>query len=346
MGFFDRFRTDIGIDLGTANSLVYLRGQGVVINEPTVVAVNNKTSQIIAVGAEAHRMLGRTPAHIDVIRPLVGGVISDFLTAQEILKHFIRRIRNGSLARYVRAVVAVPTNITEVERKSVEDVVVSSGASTVYLIEEPIAAALGAGLPIDEPAATMVIDFGGGTAEIAVISMGGVVVSRSLKVAGDRFNEDIVQYVKDAFKMAIGELTAERVKTEIGSALPLSKKLEMTIAGRDLSSGLPREVIIKDAQVRLALAPSLKQVTEAIRDTVEKTPPELAGDILRRGIYLSGGASLLHGMDQLVEKEIGVKTVLVDDPLTCVVRGTGVAIENLDQYRHVFSVSVKPVTIE
>jgi rod shape-determining protein MreB len=346
MGFFDRFRTDIGIDLGTANSLVYLRGQGVVINEPTVVAVNNKTSQIIAVGAEAQRMLGRTPAHIDVIRPLVGGVISDFLTAQEILKHFIRRIRSGSLARYVRAVVAVPTNVTEVERKSVEDAVVSSGVSTVYLIEEPIAAALGAGLPIDEPAATMVIDFGGGTLEIAVISMGGVVVSRSLKIAGDRFNEDIVQYVKDVFKMAIGELTAERVKTEIGSALPLSKKLEMTIAGRDLSSGLPREVIIKDAQVRLALTPSLKQVIETIRDTIEKTPPELAGDILRRGIYLSGGASLLHGMDQLVEKEIGVKTVLVDDPLTCVVRGTGVAIENLDQYQHVFSVSVKPVTIE
>ena len=339
-------KTDIGIDLGTANSLVYLKGEGVIFNEPTLIAVNNKSGQVVAIGSDAKQMRGRTPMHIDVVRPLVNGVISDFMMAQEILKHFVRKIKKDSLLNYVRAVVAIPTNLTEVERKSVEDAVISSGASVAYLLEEPIAALLGANLPINEPTAHMIIDIGGGTSEIAVVSMGGVVVSRSLKVAGDKMNEDIIRYVHDDFKMAIGEPTAERVKIEIGSAIGNGKPMEISIAGRDLSSGLPKEVIIKDSQVRMALAPSVRQITEAIRDTIEKTPPELSGDILKKGIYLSGGGSLLKGINELIEKEIGVKTIIVDDPLTCVVRGTGCAAENINAHKHVFALSVKPINIE
>ena len=346
MSFIDRFKTDVGVDLGTANSLVYLKGEGIVFNEPTIIAVNNKTGQAVAIGNEAKKMMGRTPVHIDVIRPLINGVISDFLMTQEILKHFVRRIKKDSLFNYVRAVVAIPTNLTEVERKSVEDAVISSGASSVYLLEEPIAAVLGAGLPLDEPTANMVIDIGGGTCEIAVISMGGVVVSKSLKVAGDRMNDDIIKFVREDFKMAIGEPTAERIKIEIGTVIPTTDKLEIVIGGRDLSSGLPKEAVVKDSQVRLALLPSVKQIVEAVKDTIEKTPPELSGDILKRGIYLSGGGSLLRGLDELIEKEIAVKTIRVDDPLTCVVRGTGVAVENIDKYKSIFAVSLKPINIE
>jgi len=346
MKLFKRLKTDIGVDLGTANSLVYLKGEGVVFNEPTLIAVNNKTSQVVAIGNEAKRMMGRTPAHIDVIRPLINGVISDFQMAQEILKHFIKKVKKDSLFNYVRAVVAIPTNLTEVERKSVEDAVISSGASVAYLLEEPIAALLGANLPIDEPTAHMIIEAGGGTCEIAIISMGGVVVSRSLKIAGDKMNDDIIKYIHDDFKMAIGEPTAERIKIEIGSAIGNGKPLEISVAGRDLSTGLPKEVIVKDSQVRMALLPSIRQIIEAIRDTIEKTPPELAGDILKKGLYLSGGGSLLRGFDDLVEKEIGVKTILVDDPLTCVVRGTGVAAENIEAHKSIFALSVKPISIE
>ncbi len=346
MRFFKGLKTDIGIDLGTANSLVYLKGEGVVFNEPTMIAINNKTGQVVAIGNEAKRMMGRTPTHIDVIRPLVNGVISDFLMAQEVLKHFIKKIKKDSLFNYIRAVVAIPTNLTEVERKSVEDAVISSGAASSHLIEEPVAALLGASLPIDEPTAHMVVDIGGGTSEIAVVSLGGVVVSRSLKIAGDKMNNEIIRYVHDDFKMAIGEPTAERVKIEIGSMITGSKPIEMTIAGRDLSTGLPKEVSIKDSQVRMALMPSVRQIIDAIRDTIEKTPPELAGDILRRGLYLSGGGSMLRGFSDLVSKEVGVKTIIVDDPLTCVVRGTGVAAENIEHHKPIFALSVRPINIE
>lgn len=346
MRLFNGLKTDIGVDLGTANSLIYLKGEGILFNEPTLIAVNNKTSQTVAIGKDAKQMMGRTPTHIDVIRPLINGVISDFAMAQEILRHFIKKIKKGGLFNYVRAVVAIPTNLTEVERKSVEDAVVSSGASVAYLLEEPIAALLGTGLPIHEPTAHMMVDIGGGTCEIAVVSMGGVVVSRSLKIAGDKMNDDIIRYIHDDFKMAIGEPTAEQVKIEIGSAISGSKPVEMNIAGRDLSSGLPKEVSIKDSQVRMALMPSIRQITEAIRDTIEKTPPELAGDILKRGIYLSGGGSLLRGLNNLIEKELGVATIVVDDPLTCVVRGTGVAAENIEGHKNLFSLSVKPINIE
>ncbi len=346
MKLFDKFKTDIGIDLGTANTLVYIKGEGIVINEPTIASVNEKTGQTLAVGEEAKRMMGRTPNHINVVRPLINGVISDFVMTQEILKQYMKRVKNDSLFKYIRAVVAIPTNLTEVERKSVEDAVISAGASSVYLLEEPIAAVLGARLPINEPTASMVVDIGGGTTEIAIISMGGVVVSKSLKIAGDRFNEEIIRFVRDEFKMLIGEPTAERIKIEIGSALPGTEKLETLISGRDLSSGLPREVTIRDIQVRAILLPLLKQMIEAIRDIIEKTPPELSGDILRHGIYFSGGGSLLRGLIELVEKELAVKTILVDDPLTCVVRGTGIAAENIDAHKNVFSLLVKPIVLE
>ena len=346
MSFLDRFKTDIGIDLGTANSLVHLKGEGIIINEPTTIAINKKTNQTLAVGDEAKRMLGRTPQHVDVIRPLVNGVISDFFMAQEILKNFLKRVKKDSVFRYVRAVVAVPTNLTEVERKSVEDAVISSGASSVFLLEEPVAAALGAGLPTSEPTASMVVDIGGGSTEIAIISMGGVVISHSLKVAGDKLNEDIIKFMKDDFKMAIGEATAEHIKMEIGSALPTDKKKEMVVYGRDLSTGLPKEVTVKDSNIRLALTPSLKKITKAIKETIEQTPPELAGDILRRGIYISGGGSLLKGFGEMLEKELGVKTLMVDDPLTCVVRGTGIAAEDVELFRPLFALSRKPIHLE
>jgi len=346
MGFFDQLKTGVGIDLGTANSLLYVRGEGIVLREPTVIALNNKTGKAIAIGEEAQRMMGRTPSHIDVIRPLVNGVISDFAMTQEILKYFLGRVKKNVFYRYIQAVVAIPTNLTEVERKSVEDAVVSAGASGVHLLEEPIAAALGAGLPIDEPNATMVVDLGGGTTEVAIISMGGVVVSESLKIAGDKLNDDIIQFVRDDYKMMIGFPTAQRIKMEIGSALASDKKLEMRVSGRDLSSGLPKEITIKDSQVRIALASSLKQIVDVIKRVIEKTPPELSGDILKNGIYLSGGGSLLSHLDKLIEKEVQVKTVRVEDPLTCVARGTGLAIENIGQYKNLFALSVQPVHIE
>jgi len=346
MEFFKNWKTDIGIDLGTANTLVYLKGQGIIINEPTVIAINNKTNQVIAIGHDAKQMEGRTPQHIDVIRPLVNGVISDFAMAQEILRHYIKRLKKDSFFNYIRAVVAIPTNLTEVERKSVEDVVISSGASHAYLLEEPVAAVLGAGLPVHEPTASMIVDIGGGTCEIGVISMGGVVVAKSLKTAGDKFNEEIIKFVKDAFKLAIGVPTAERIKVEIGSALSFDEHREIAVGGRDAFSGLPREVVIKDSNIRAALIPLIKQVIEAIKDTIEKTPPELAGDILQRGIHLSGGGSLLRGFAECIEKELSVKTVLVTDPLTCVVRGAGIAVEDIEQYKNIFATVLKPIELE
>src|SRR3989344_60997 len=340
MGLFS-VKTDIGVDLGTANTLVYAKGEGIVANEPTVIAINTKSGQTVAIGEAAKRMLGRSPVHIEAVRTLVNGVISDFLMALGGLKLYLQKIKNDSIFKFVRAVVAVPTNLTEVERKSIEDAVISSGDSSVYLLEEPIAAVLGAGLPIDEPTANMIVDIGGGTTEIAVISMGGGVVARSLKIAGDRCNDDIRQYVRDEFKLVIGEATAERIKIEIGTAIPTGEKLEMMIAGRDSASGLPKEILLKDAHVRMALMFSLKHILEAIEDTIEKIPPELSGDVLKNGIHLSGGGSLLRGLDQLIEKELAVKTVRVDDPLTCVVRGCGLATENIDRFQPIFALSLK-----
>ncbi|MBI4119231.1 MAG: rod shape-determining protein [Parcubacteria group bacterium] len=336
---------DFGVDLGTANSLIYEVGKGIVIHEPSIAALNVKTNQIAAIGNDAKKMLGRTPQHINVVKPLVNGVISDFEMAQEMLKHFFNKLGRSSFLRYRRAVIGVPVNLTEVEQKSVEDAVLGAGAAKAYIIEEPVAAALGARLPIDEPSANMIVDIGGGTTEIAIIATGGVVTARSLKIAGDKLNEDIIRFVREEFKLAIGEPTAEDIKIAIGSAIPLDEKLEMPVRGRDMATGLPREVMMKNTQARMAMSRSLRSVTDAIREVIEATPPELVGDILKNGIYLCGGGSLLRGMDQLLGKEMGVRTVVVDDPLTCVVRGTGLAIEQLDRFRHVLNVPLQPKDI-
>lgn len=342
---FNYFIKDIGIDLGTANTLVYVKGEGIVINEPSVAALNNKTNQVLAIGEEAKKMLGRSPAHISVIKPLVNGVISDFEMAQEMLRHYLKKISSNNFFNYHRVVIGIPSNLTEVERKSVEDAAISAGASKVFLIEEPVAAALGARLPVNEPVSNMIIDIGGGTTEIAIISIGGTVVSKSLKIAGDKLNQDIIDFIRDEFKLLIGEPTAEELKIMIGSAVPLDEKLELSIRGRDVSSGLPKEVVVKSHQIRAAIHRSLNAMVESIRETIEVAPPELVGDILKRGIYLCGGGSLLKGIDELVEKEISVKTTIIDDPLTCVARGAGLAAENLEACRQFFNIPFKPFDI-
>ncbi len=341
------FAKDIGIDLGTANTLIYLAGRGIVVNEPSIAAINNKTGQVLAIGNEAKKMLGRTPNHINVIRPLINGVISDFDMTQEVLRNFLRRVKTGPLFfNYQRAVVGIPSNLTEVERKSVEDAVVGAGVNKAYLIEEPLAAAIGARLPIHDPTANMIVDIGGGTTEIAIISMGGTVTAKSLKIAGDKFSDDIIRFIRDEFRLVIGEPTAEDLKMNIGSVVQLDEKLEMTVRGRDLTVGLPREVTVKDFQVRAAIIRSIKTIVEAVREVIEVAPPELTGDILKRGIFLCGGSSLLRGLDQLISKELSIQTTLVDDPLTCVARGTGVVVENFRQYSAILNYPMIPRDIK
>lgn len=347
MRLFPFMQKNVGIDLGTSNFLVYLEKRGIVVNEPSIVSLNSKTNQVVAVGFEARKMLGRTPNHITVSRPLVSGVISDFETTQEILRHFLRKVSGGGMfTNYRRAVVGVPSNLTEVERKSVEDAVVGAGVFQAFLIEEPLAAALGARLPVHEPTANMIVDIGGGTTEIAIISMGGMVTSKSLKIAGDKLNDDIMRFVREEFKLAIGEPTAEEIKLQVGSTIPLDQKLEMEVRGRDLASGLPRKVVIKDAQARAAMSKSLKAIGEAVREVIESAPPELTGDILERGIHICGGGSLLRGIDQYLGKDLMVNAVVVDDPLTCVVRGTGIAIEEFEKYKPILHNPSQPRQIK
>jgi rod shape-determining protein MreB len=345
MALFDNIFKDIGIDLGTANSLIYLKGKGVVVNEPSVAAINMKTNHILAVGDEAKKMLGRTPAHIHVIRPLVNGVISDFEMTEEMLRHFLRRQKAGPVMSYRRAILAIPNNLTEVERKSVEDAALNAGVSKVYLVESPTAAALGAGLPIMTPTASLVVDVGGGTTDIAVISMGGTVVARTLKTAGDRFNEDIVRFVRDEFHLAIGEPSAEFAKIAVGSAIPMDERLEVPIRGRDMTSGLPREIGMKNNHVRTALLKSLRSVVDAVHEVIEETPPELAGDVLRQGITLCGGGALLRGFAELLEKETGVPVRIADDPLTCVARGLGQMVDDFEAHRELLDNPLKPLSI-
>ncbi len=341
----DTFFKDIGIDLGTANSLVYLKNKGIVVNEPSIAALNHKTNQILAVGEEAKKMLGRTPSHISVVRPLVGGVISDFDMAQELLRQFLMRISKGKVFGFRHAVLGIPENLTEVERKSVEDAALSAGAAKVHLVESPVAAALGAGLPIDSPTASLIIDIGGGTTDIAVISMGGTVVSRTLKVAGDKFNEDIIRFIRDEYKLAIGESTAEMAKIAVGSAVPLDEKIEIAIRGRDLATGLPREILLKNTHLRAALAKSLHTILDATHEVIEATPPELAGDMLKQGIYLCGGGAMLRGLDELIEKETEVKTQVAEEPLTALIRGLGMMVEDPKTYGQLFENSLKPIKI-
>lgn len=327
-----RFSQDIGIDLGTANTLVYVRGKGVVIREPSVVAINKKTKEILAVGEEAKRMVGKTPAHIVAIRPLVDGVISDFEVTEAMLRYFFDRVHqmHFSLIPRPRVVIGIPHSVTEVERRAVEEGAINAGAREVFLIEEPIASAIGARLPIQDASGSMIVDIGGGTSEVAVISLGGVVASRSLRIAGDEMNDDIIQYARDKFNLLLGERTAEEIKIKIGSVKEAREKKEMAMRGRDLVTGLPKEIIVNDDQIREAIKKSVGAIVESIKVTMEETPPELIADIMDRGIILAGGGALLDGLDRLIAEETGTKVFIADDPLTAVVRGTGIVLEDID----------------
>ena len=333
-GFFSK---DVGIDLGTANTLVYVKGRGIVINEPSVVAINQKTGQILSIGQEAKKMVGRTPGHIIASRPLVAGVVSDFEVTEQMLKFFIDKVHRESFSILPRprVVVGIPSGVTEVEKKAVEDAVRSAGAREVYLIEEPMAAAIGARMPVQEATGNMIVDIGGGTSEVAVISLGGIVVSRSLRIAGDKFNEDIVNYARDEFNLLLGERTAEDIKLAVGSAYELDESIETSMRGRDIVTGLPKEAMVNNNQIRKALGHSIKLLINSIKSTIEETPPELVADIMRRGIFLVGGGSLLRGLEQLVAEQTEMPVKLVEDPLTAVVRGTGIVLEDIDALKNV-----------
>lgn len=331
------FSSDIGIDLGTANTLVYVRGRGIVITEPSVVAVNDKTGQVVAIGTDAKRMLGKTPPHIRAVRPLSHGVISDFEVTQELLAYFINKAQGGRTRLFgPRVVVGVPTGVTNVESRAVRDAATSAGAREVYIIDEPVAGAIGAKLPIHEAVGTMVLDIGGGTTDIAVLSLGGTVASKSSQVAGDRFNENIIDFVRSEFQLAIGERTAEDIKISVGAVTPLPEKLERPVRGRDLATGLPREIMLSDAHVREALETSLDSLMEAMKEVIEKTPPELLSDVLERGVTIFGGGALLRGLPELLSKMLGVPVIVAPEPLTAVVRGTGIVTENPAPWADVF----------
>lgn len=337
--FLGKFSKDIGIDLGTANTLVYVKDKGIVINEPSVVAVNKRTGQVLAIGDEAKKMVGKTPSHIVATRPLVDGVVSDFEVTEQMLKYFIEKVHKEGFNFFPRprVVVGVPLGVTEVEKKAVEDAASNAGARQVFLIEEPIAAAIGARLPVQDAAGSMIVDIGGGTSEIAVLSLGGAVTSKSLRIAGDEMNEDIIRFARDEFNLLLGERTAEEIKIAIGSAISLEKPLETTMRGRDLVTGLPREVRINDEQARQALKRTVKTIINNIKSTLEETPPELVADIMDRGIVLAGGGSLLRGLDILISEQTLMPVHLADDPLTCVVRGTGLVLEDLDALKEVLA---------
>lgn len=329
------FSNDIGIDLGTANTLVYLKGKGIIINEPSVVAVNQKTGQIVAVGAHAKEMLGRTPGHIKAVRPLVDGVISDFEVTEEMLSYLIKKAEGFSKKLFrPRVVIGIPSGVTNVESRAVYDAAKSAGAREVYLVEEPMAAAIGIRLPVKDPVGSMIIDIGGGTTDIAVISLGGIVKSKNLKIAGDRFNEDIMTYLKDEFKILIGEKTAETLKMQIGSAIE-GDTLEARVRGRDMISGLPREIIITDVDIRSALASSINTFIDGVKEVLETTPPEVIGDVMQKGIVLTGGGALLRGIDILLQAVLKIPIYVAEDPLTAVARGTGIILDNIEYYKEV-----------
>ncbi len=334
---FGNFSKDVGIDLGTANTLVYVKGKGIVINEPSVVAINKKTGQVLAIGREAKKMVGKTPGHIVANRPLVDGVVSDFEVTEQMLKYFIDKVHRDSFTLFPRprVIVGIPSDVTEVEKRAVIDATLNAGAREAYLIDEPMAAAIGARLPVQDAAGNMVVDIGGGTTDIAVISLGGVVASRNLRIAGDEMNEDIIRYCRDEFNLLIGEKTAEDVKIAIGSAYPQKERLQMPVRGRDLVSGLPKEVMIDDEQVREALSRSIRIIVNNIKTTIEETPPELLSDIMQRGIILAGGGSLIRGLDRLVADQTEMPVRMMEDPLTAVVRGTGIVLEDLETLREV-----------
>ncbi len=334
--FYRALSNDIGIDLGTANTLVYLRGKGIVINEPSVVAVNQKTGRVVAVGMQAKQMLGRTPGHITAVRPVVEGVISDFEVTEEMLSYLINKAQ-ASTGKLLgpRVVVGVPSGVTNVETRAVRDAATNAGAREVHIVEEPMAAAIGIGLPVLEPSGSMIVDIGGGTTDIAVISLGGIVRSKNLRIAGDKFNSDISSYIRSEFKILIGEKTAENVKIAIGSVLTRGTPQESPVRGRDLITGLPREVVITDSDIREAMAQSIDTLVESVREVLETTPPELLADIMRVGIYVTGGGALIKGLAELLGEWLKVPVYVADDPLTAVARGTGVILEDLPRYHEI-----------
>jgi len=336
--FFGLFSSDLAIDLGTANTLVYVDGKGIIINEPSVVAVQssaNGTKRVLAVGTEAKQMLGRTPGNIVAIRPMKDGVIADFEVTEAMLRHFITKVHKRKKWVRPRTVICVPSGITPVERRAVKESAESAGAREVYLIEEPMAAGIGAGLPITEPTGNMVVDIGGGTTEVAVISLAGIVFSRSVRVGGDKIDEAITQYIRRKYNMMIGERMAEQIKIEIGAAAPLDEPETMTIKGRDTVAGVPQVLEINSEEVREALTEPVNAILDAVRVALERTPPELAADIVDKGIILTGGGALLRNLDTLMRHETGLPITVVDDPLTCVVRGSGMVLDNLKLLREV-----------
>jgi rod shape-determining protein MreB len=334
---FSYISKDVAIDLGTANSLVYLRGRGIVITEPSVVAVNQKTGQILAIGEEAKKMVGRTPGHIVATRPLVSGVVSDFEVTEQMLRYFIEKIHKKRfiLNPRPRVIVGIPCGVTEVEKKAVIDAAKNAGARKVFLIEQPMAAAIGARLVVQEAGGNFIVDIGGGTTEVAVISLGGIVIAKSLRIAGDKLNDDIIQFAQNEYKLLIGERTAEEIKIGIGSACSFKEKKELPMRGRNLVTGLPEEILVSDEDIRKALEKSIRQIVNEIKTTIEETPPELLADVMSKGIYLAGGGSLLKGLDTLIQKETKIPTKIVEDPLTAVVRGAGMVLENLDELQEV-----------
>ena len=334
--FLNRFSNEIGIDLGTANTLVYARGKGIVVNEPSVVAVNQKTGQVVAVGAAAKEMLGRTPTHITAVRPLVEGVISDFEVTEEMLAYLIKRASQFMPKKLLgpRVVVSVPSGVTNVEVRAVRDATRNAGARQVFIVEQPMAGAIGIRLPIHEPVGSMIIDIGGGTTDIAVISLGGVVRYKNLKIAGDKLNSDIISYVRNEFKILIGETTAEQVKIAVGVVIP-GEPLETVIRGRDLITGLPREVVITDSDIREAMGQSIEILVEAAKEVLETTPPEILSDIMRRGIHLVGGGALIMELDQLLAHALKLPVAVAEEPLTAIARGAGIILEDLERYRDV-----------
>ncbi|MBJ7470826.1 MAG: rod shape-determining protein [Solirubrobacteraceae bacterium] len=333
MGLFDNLTgfggRDMAVDLGTANTLVYVRGRGIVLSEPSVVAIDSRTGEVHAVGIEAKRMLGRTPGTIQAIRPLKDGVIADFDVTEEMLRHFIQKVHQNRWA-HPRVVVCVPSGVTGVEKRAVEEATLSAGARQAYLIEEPMAAAIGAGLPVGEPTGSMIVDIGGGTSEVAVISLGGIVVSQSIRVGGDELDEAIINYAKREYKLLIGQQTAEELKLEIGSAYPMDEELQAEIRGRDMVTGLPKTIVLTSEEIRRAIDEPLSQILGAVRETLDRTPPELASDIMDRGIMLAGGGALLHGLDERLRQETQMPCHLAESPLTCVAVGSGRSLEEFE----------------
>jgi rod shape-determining protein MreB len=335
--FLSHISEDIAIDLGTANSHVYVRGRGIIIQEPSVVAVNQKTGQILAIGNEAKKMVGRTPSHIVATRPLVSGVISDFEVTEQMLRYFLEKAQKKKfiLNPRPRVILGIPCGVTEVEKRAAYDATRNAGAREAFLIEEPMAAAIGARLPVEEAGGNFVVDIGGGTTEIAVISLGGIVIAKSLRIAGDKLNEDIIRFSQEEYKLLIGERTAEAIKIALGSAHPLKEKKEMPLRGRNLVTGLPEEIMVSDEEIRKAMERSVKQIIDSVKLMIEETPPELLADIMKRGIHLAGGGSLLRGLNVLITKETKIPTTIIDDPMTAVVRGAGLVLENLDEFQDV-----------